>query len=576
LYEATKKIDWPDLFSADSSFAIEVAGHSQAVNHTHYAGLKVKDAIADRFREASGKRPDVDKDSPDIRIHLHLDGTHASLSLDLAGESLHRRGYRKAGVEAPLKENLAAALLIRAGWPEVCSAGGALLDPLCGSGTLVIEAAMMAVDIAPGLARKHYGFEAWLEHKPKLWKELRTKAESRRQAGLKSNLPLLRGADINPAAIRAAQDNARRAGLEHQLQFAVADASTARPVGGIPGLVIANPPYGERLGQESDLIKLYSLFGATLKQHFGGWKAAVFTGRPDLGPRLGLRAHDMYSLFNGALPCKLLCFDIAAAEAAAVIGGEDFANRLRKNLKHLERWAKRENVSCYRLYDADLPDYAVVVDLYQSGELHAHVQEYAAPKTVDPVRAEKRLREALAQTRQVLDIPAMHLHYKLRKRQKGSSQYERQDEQGRFHVVEEHGVKLRVNFDDYLDTGLFLDHRPMRLRLQREAQGKRLLNLFCYTGAVTTHAVAGGAKQTVSMDLSNTYLDWAARNLQLNGFSCSLFPRKRESSARQSAYPKLDPRLRGDDNHQLVRADCLEWLKEQGRSPRPMQFDIIF
>ncbi|MGH8454603.1 MAG: THUMP domain-containing protein, partial [Nevskiales bacterium] len=208
LYEATKKIDWPDLFSADSSFAIEVAGHSQAVNHTHYAGLKVKDAIADRFREASGKRPDVDKDNPDIRIHLHLDGGHASLSLDLAGESLHRRGYRKAGVEAPLKENLAAALLIRAGWPEVCSAGGALLDPLCGSGTLVIEAAMMAVDIAPGLARKHYGFEAWLEHKPKLWKELRTKAESRRQAGLKSNLPLLRGADINPAAIRAAQDNA--------------------------------------------------------------------------------------------------------------------------------------------------------------------------------------------------------------------------------------------------------------------------------------------------------------------------------------------------------------------------------
>ncbi|MGH8454083.1 MAG: class I SAM-dependent methyltransferase, partial [Nevskiales bacterium] len=208
--------------------------------------------------------------------------------------------------------------------------------------------------------------------------------------------------------------------------------------------------------------------------------------------------------------------------------------------------------------------------------LHAHVQEYAAPKTVDPVRAEKRLREALAQTRQVLDIPAMHLHYKLRKRQKGSSQYERQDEQGRFHVVEEHGVKLRVNFDDYLDTGLFLDHRPMRLRLQREAQGKRLLNLFCYTGAVTAHAVAGGAKQTVSMDLSNTYLDWAARNLQLNGFYCSSFPRKRESSSRQSAYPKLDPRLRGDDNHQLVRADCLEWLKEQGRSPRPMQFDIIF
>lgn len=562
LYETAKTIDWPDLFSGDSSFAIEVAGHSPVIGHTHYAGLKVKDAIADRFREASGKRPDVDKDNPDIRIHLHLDGAHASLSLDLAGESLHRRGYRKVGNEAPLKENLAAALLLRAGWPEVCAAGGALLDPLCGSGTLVIEAAMIAADIAPGLARKRYGFEAWLEHKPKLWQELRAEAETRRKAGLAQNLPLLCGTDIDPAAVRAAQDNARRAGLERQLQFSVADASSARPLGEVPGLVIANPPYGERLGQESDLIKLYSLFGSTLKQHFGGWKAAVFTGRPDLGPRLGLRAHDMYSLFNGALPCKLLCFDIAATETAAVSGGEDFANRLRKNLKHLERWAKRDCVSCYRLYDADLPDYAVIVDLYQSDELHVHVQEYAAPKTVDPIRAERRLREALAQIQQVLEIPATHLHYKLRKRQKGSAQYEKQDEQGRFHVVEEQGVKLRVNFDDYLDTGLFLDHRPMRQRLQREAKGKRLLNLFCYTGAVTVHAAVGGASRSFSMDLSNTYLDWAGRNLKLNGFEAEPFPRP----------PQVAPRAA----HALVRGDCMLWLREQAGSAKPMQFDLIF
>ena len=576
LYEAARAIDWPDLFDGRSSFAIEVAGHSQVITHTHYAGLKVKDAIADRFREQSGKRPDVDRDNPDIRIHLHLDGTHASLSLDLAGDSLHRRGYRRVGAEAPLKENLAAALLIRAGWPEVCSAGGALLDPLCGSGTLVIEAALMAADIAPGLARKRYGFEAWLEHKPKLWQELCAEADTRRRTGLSQSLPPLRGTDINPAAIRAANDNARRAGLERQLHFAVADASSARPVSTVSGLVIANPPYGERLGQESDLIKLYSLLGATLKQYFGGWKAAVFTGRPDLGPRLGLRAHDLYSLYNGALPCKLLCFDIPVAEPATASGGADFANRLRKNLRHLGRWAEREAVSCYRLYDADLPDYAVVIDLYQTDALHAHVQEYAAPKTVDAVRAERRLREALAQIQQVLDIPAAQLHYKLRKRQKGSSQYEKQDEQGRFYVVEEHGVKVWVNFDDYLDTGLFLDHRPMRLRLQREVKGKRLLNLFCYTGAATAHAAVGGASRTVSLDLSNTYLDWAARNLELNGFSCSSFPRRRESSSRPGPYSKLDPRFRGDDNHQLIRADCLTWLREQAQSVKPMLFDLIF
>ncbi len=583
LYEAAHRIDWPELFDVGTSFAIEVAGRSAAVGHTHYAGLKVKDAIVDRFRAGAGRRPDVDPDHPGIRIHLHLDGAQASLSLDLAGESLHRRGYRRAGAEAPLKENLAAAILMRAGWPQVCAAGGALLDPLCGSGTLVLEAGLIAADIAPGLARKRYGFEAWLEHKPRLWRELRAEAESRREAGLGRRLPPLQGTDLDPAAVRAAEDNARRAGLEHLARFAVADAIDLRPIGTSPGLVACNPPYGERLGQESELIKLYSLLGATLRQHFAGWKAAVFTGRPDLGPRLGLRAHDSYSLYNGALPCKLLCFDIPADSAMReAAGGGDFANRLHKNLKHLQRWAAREGVNCYRVYDADLPDYAVAVDLYQAGALHAHVQEYAAPKSIDPVRAERRLREALVQIRAALDIPATQLHYKLRKAQKGGAQYEKQDEQGHFHVVEEHGVKLWVNFDDYLDTGLFLDHRPLRLRLQREAKGRRFLNLFCYTGSATAHAAVGGARQTVSVDMSNTYLDWAARNLSLNGIHPSLPGAGRPGwgGKGRTLHPQpgtLPSRGREThDGHQLVRADALAWLREQAGAPAPPQFDLIF
>lgn len=562
LYDAAKLIDWPDVFDVNTSFAIEVAGRSPAVAHTHFAALKVKDAIADRFRDALGRRPDVDFEQPGIRIHLHLEAASATLSLDLAGDSLHRRGYRKAGSEAPLKENLAAALLVRAGWPEVMATGGGLLDPLCGSGTLVLEAALMATDSAPGLARERYGFEAWLEHKPRLWQALKDEAKLRRAAGLKRALPPLVGSDISDAALHAAQDNARRAGLDGKVQFKLADLSAAQPVGTLPGLVITNPPYGERLGQESELIKLYSLLGTTLKSQFGGWKAAVFTGRPDLGQRTGLRARDMYAFYNGALPCKLLCFDIHASQTTSIGGGEDFANRLRKNLKHLERWAKREDVSCYRLYDADLPDYAVVVDLYLSDTLHVHVQEYAAPKTVDPVRAERRLREALAQIQSVLDIPLTQLHYKLRKRQRGTSQYEKQDRQDHFHEVEEHGVKLWVNFDDYLDTGLFLDHRPLRHRLQQEAKGKRVLNLFCYTGAATVHAAVGGAKQTVSMDLSNTYLDWAARNLEFNGIESELFPR----------IPQYAPRAA----HALIRADCLLWLGEQAKLATPPQFDLIF
>lgn len=562
LYAAARGVDWPELFEAGSTFAIDVAGRSPAIGHTRYAALRVKDAIADVFRDRLGHRPSVDADHPDLRIHLHLDGSEAGLSLDLAGESLHRRGYRRAGAEAPLKENLAAALLVRAGWPEVWAAGGTLLDPLCGSGTLVIEAGLMVADVAPGLARQRQGFEAWLGHRPKLWRELRADAEGRREAGLARKLPPLRGSDISAAAVRGARENAGRAGLGQLTQFSVGEAVDVRPIGDVLGLVVANPPYGERLGQESELIKFHSLFGATLKQHFGGWKAAVFTARPDLGPRLGLRAHDTYSFYNGALPCKLLCFEISGTATVPTTGGEDFANRLRKNMKHLQRWAKRENINCYRLYDADLPDYAVAIDLYQSDVLHAHVQEYAPPDTVDPVRAERRLREALTQIQHVLDLPASRLHYKLRKRQAGSSQYEKQDRQGHFLPVEEHGVKLWVNLDDYLDTGLFLDHRSLRRRLQCESRGKRFLNLFCYTGTATVHSAMGGAKQTVSVDLSNTYLDWAARNLEMNAIPFEHYPR-----------PLLGmPKAR----NALVRADCRLWLRALADTPQPPQFDLIF
>lgn len=563
LYDAALRIDWPDLFAVSSRFAIEVAGRSHTVTHSHYAGLKVKDAIVDRFREKTGQRPDVDTDNPDIRIHLHLDGNKAGLSLDLAGDSLHRRGYRLSSSAAPLKENLAAAILLRAGWPEVSTAGGALLDPLCGGGTLVLEAALMAADIAPGIQRERFGFEHWLEHKPRLWADVRAQAEERRRNGLARSLPPLRGQDISAAAIHAAQESARRAGLEKAVEFSVADLATAQPIGVAPGLLVTNPPYGERLGEESELIKLYSLLGATLKNRFAGWKAAVFTARPDLGPRLGLRASDLYSLYNGPLAAKLLLFDVPAGDTTHTpLGGEEFANRLRKNLRHLGKWAAREEVRCYRLYDADLPEYAVAVDLYQADELHAHVQEYAAPKTVDPVRAERRLREALSQLQQVLQLPATRIHYKLRKRQKGTAQYEKRAQDGQYFGVTEHGVKLWINFDSYLDTGLFLDHRPLRLRLQRESKGKRLLNLFCYTGVVTAHAAIGGARRTVSVDLSNTYLDWAARNLELNGFHGEVFARP----------PQVTPNAA----HALIRADCLQWLAAQAAQSHPPQFDLIF
>ena len=582
LYQGAMQVPWTDIFGTQSKFAIEVAGHAPSISHTHYAGLKVKDAIVDTFRANGGTRPDVDLDDPDLRVHLHLHKLQATLSLDLSGNSLHRRGYRRPGSEAPLKENLAAAILLRAGWPELAKLGAPLLDPMCGSGTLVIEAGLMAANVAPGLARARYGFEAWLEHKPVVWRQLKAEAEAMAKVGLAGPLPVLRGSDMNPAAIRAASDNAKRAGLTNKTSFFVADLSEVRPSGPRTGLVVTNPPYGERLGEEAEVIKLHSILGGTLKQHFAGWQAAVFTGRPDLGPRIGLRAKDMYSLYNGPLPCKLLCFDVpgapvaaivaeasgapvakpAASESSAPAGAKDFANRLNKNLTHLRKWAKRSGVSCYRAYDGDLPDYAVAVDVYASKELHIYVQEYLAPKTIDPVKAEKRLREALSHIQHQFKVPATRLHYRLRKSQKGDSQYRKQADTSIFHEIDEHGCRLLVNFADYLDTGLYLDHRPLRQRIQKESEGKSFLNLFCYTASATAHAVQGGATRTVSVDMSNTYLEWGQRNLKLNGAAAQVVDRY---SVRNTILPE----------HALIRADCRVWLEEQAALDRPLQFDRI-
>lgn len=570
LYAGAREYHWPDLFASSSRFVIEVAGRTPGIANTHFAGLKLKDAVVDVFRAAGQERPSVDTENPDIRLHLHMDRSQASLSLDLAGESLHRRGYRARGVEAPLKENLAAAILARLGWGELAASGAALMDPMCGSGTLLLEGALQAADIPPGWQRQQWGFNAWLDHVPVLWQRLREEAEQRRQDGLAAlaAMPLrFFGSDQDPRAISAARANAERAGLGKLMRLEIGEATAQRPPPGLKGLVVTNPPYGERLAHEAELIKLYSLLGVNLKQHFPGWRFGFFTAREDLAQRLGLRAQSLHSLYNGALPCKLLRFDIHDTESTTVVEppAPDFVNRLRKNLKHLGKWAKRSGVNNYRLYDADLPEYAVAVDVYTTEDRrqHVHVQEYAAPKTVEPAKAEKRLRGALAGIQEVLELPPAQLHYKLRQSQKGDAQYQRQSQSEREHIVEEHDCRLFVNFEDYLDTGLFLDHRPIRLRLQREAAGKRFLNLFCYTGAASVHAAQGGAVTTLSIDLSNTYLDWAQRNLLLNDHHSRLLERPPQSGEKLA-------------RHTLIRADCMSWLADESRLTRPSQFDLIF
>lgn len=562
LYSGVQQIDWAEHFDAEATIAIDFVTRSSKIQHSQFGAQKVKDAIVDQFRAATGERPSVDIQSPDIRINCFLQYDEATVYLDLSGDALHRRSYRQKGGAAPLKENLAAAILLRAGWPELAQQGYGLVDPMCGSGTLLIEAAMIAADIAPGLLRERYGFQAWHKHDGKLWDGLVADAGQRRELGLEK-LPLIFGYDSHPKAIEFAQMNAEVMGLDEHLRIHRREvAALRRPVQIEKGLLVTNPPYGERLGDKETLGELYQELGGRLKAEFTGWKAAVFSGNPELAKQMGIRAQRMHNMFNGALPCKLLRFDIEPqwfmsegrgprplAEDELGPGAEMLANRLRKNLKESRRWAKRESVSCYRLYDADLPEYALAIDLYQGDETWVHVQEYEAPKSVDARKAKFRLREAVTVIPKVLDLAPDNLHFKVRKRQKGSDQYGKQAEELQFHQVEEYGAKFWVNFSDYLDTGLFLDHRITRRMIGEMARDKRFLNLFAYTGTATVHAALGGAASTRTVDMSNTYLSWAKRNMELNGLS--------------------------GPEHEFIQSDCLEWLAKATFATQT-KYDLIF
>lgn len=564
LYQRIYEMDWADHLTNQSSMAIEFSGKGAGIDNTHFGALKVKDAIVDRLRDRLGNRPSIEKRNPDLRINIHVQRNDVVVSLDLSGTSLHQRGYRLQQGAAPLKENLAAAVLLRAGWKALAKQGAALTDPMCGVGTFLVEGAMIAADIAPNLKRQEWGFTHWQGHIPSIWARLLEEAQQRAAQGLSQTPNWIRGYEADPRLIQPARNNIERAGLADWVKIYQGELATfePHPDKNQTGLVVCNPPYGERLGEEASLLYLYQHLGQRLRQYCLHWQAAVFTGAPQLGKRMGLRSHKQYAFFNGALPCKLLLFkveidqfvtgDNAAAQTDKLLadameparlseGAQMFANRLKKNLKALSKWVKNEQIDCYRLYDADMPEYAVAIDVYGN---QVHVQEYAAPKTIDENKAQARFLDVIAALPSVLGVKAEHIAIKRRERQVGLRQYERQAQKGEFFEVQEAGAKLLVNLTDYLDTGLFLDHRPMRRKIQQEAKGKRFLNLFCYTGSVTVHAAVGGARSSTSVDLSKTYLDWARRNLALNGFS---------------------------DKHRLEQGDVMQWIAQDRN-----EYDLIF
>jgi len=581
LYAGIREIEWDRHVSPSGTIAVDSSGVNDALRNTQFTSVRVKDAVADRFREGFGERPSVDTSSPDLRINVVVVGGKAKVAIDLSGEPLHKRGYRRPGVQvvAPMKETLAAALLEVAGWRDIAAEGGGFADPLCGSGTIAIEAAMVAADMAPGLLRARWGFDGWLGHDEAAWHKLIDDADARCESGIGQTAPIL-ASDSDPAALEVAAECISRAGLGRTITLACLPLERASAPEGVErGLVACNPPYGERLSQHDELPELYRGIAARMRSGYPGWNLAVISPDERLAAGLGERPTRVHELYNGRILAPVSVFSAfqtrpqeaaepraaeSAAPAKAVTppaekpvapdaSAQAFANRLSKMSKHIGTWARRTGVSCYRVYDADLPDYNLAVDVYagaadDSGKRFAHVAEYAPPADVDTRRAADRMDWARVAVADVLGIEAGDVFVKRRERQRGASQYERVSRTGVAVTVEENGLLFEVNLSDYLDTGLFLDHRDTRAWLRELSSGVRFLNLFAYTGTASVYAAAGGAVSTTTVDLSTTYLEWAGRNMALNGVS--------------------------GPQHSRVQADVMQWLETARRGGN--RYDLVF
>lgn len=301
LYSGVHAIAWQELITPDMTLAVDCSLRDSALTHSGFVALKTKDAIVDRIREACGSRPNVDTATPDVRINVHLHKNICTISLDSSGDSLDRRGYRLERNEAPLRETLAAAVVALTGWDGTIP----LADPMCGSGTIPVEAALMAAHIPPGLQR-HFGFQRWLDFDSILWETICAEAEANIR---RVPVGLITGYDLDSKALLVAGRNCSKAGLEGQIHFFHAALQEFRPEGD-SGVVIINPPYGIRLGEENDLRELYCQIGDVMKKYCRGWTGYVLTGNLELAKYIGLKASRRYVLFNGAIECRLLKYEL--------------------------------------------------------------------------------------------------------------------------------------------------------------------------------------------------------------------------------------------------------------------------
>ena len=552
IYRAALQFDWSVHTDHERSFCISTTlAKDAAVSHSHYATQRLKDGIVDYFKKVCGMRPDIQKERADVPFYLHVEENQGLIYVDLSGDSLHKRGYRKVAGPAPIRENLAAAICVLSGWQKEVQNSMQLVDPMCGSGTLLIEAALLWGDSAPGLSRKYFGFMRWLGHDEELWSSLIDEAVAREEIGFEKSWPEIIGYDCDNEIVAAARKNIISAGLEEKIVVECREAAFLERVGEY-GFVLSNLPYGERLSDKEDIRYIYTGITTLLQQQLYGWSAGLLVMEADGVDQFPLHNQEKYRLYNGSLPCRLLTGKIESAPDKSfpydygggndLLDGRDLFNRLVKNHKKRVKWLEKSGNSCYRIYDRDLPEYNITIDVYEKYFL---VQEYAPSVSVNEDVAKKRLSVALHVVRKFFKTGRERVFVKKRERQRGKEQYRKTEGKGRFYRVSEGGCTFLVNFTQYLDCGLFLDHRPIREIIEREAKGKHFLNLYGYTGTASVHAAKGGALSTTTVDLSSRYLQWARNNFLCNGFCL--------------------------DNHHFMQQDCFEWLR--GASDR---FDLIF
>lgn len=536
LYAGVTNVAWEDHIAPKASIAVDAHGENPALRNSRFTALKVKDAICDRLRDARGSRPNVDAANPDLEVDVALHQKKATLYLNLSGPSLHRRGYREDGVqtEAPLKETLAAGMLLSADWPAIARTGGLLVDPMCGSGTLAIEAALIAANRAPGLLRRKWGFFGWARHDQGLWNDLVEEA-TEQQVPPRAGAVVLAG-DVNASALDVARKNLARAQVDDLVRLYRGDVSTLRRQlqrwhadPDAKGLLVANPPYGQRLLAQEDLPRTYASLATGIEALPTGWRVALITPDAGIDTALGRIPLEVIPCFNGPIPTWIRRYDPSekpltcmvtslcgrsCAVPIAEANSAQFAARLRKVAKERSRWARREQVSCYRLYDADLPDYAFSIDLFcdanQPGE-HRHVRmvEHRRPNSVDEQSAVRRLSDAAALVSAILDLPRERLL---------AIPWSTSPSEHWWIRASEGPYSFEIDLTRP-NARLSLAQRPLRALVGTMAQDKRMACLFGSGVSTLVHAAGSGAQSTVFVDASQTAIDHARNTMRENGLA---------------------------------------------------------